>query len=465
MTRRTFSLAPVAALFVAISQLAGSAGAVSATASAETMPATVQSDSTVKSQPVPVALDEAKAKPEGSVSAKTAKPKTRKAVAKKKSKARRPARVVAKAPAVAPDPEPEPADPVTQPLQAAYDLATTNTCADSYWRKVKVSGYANASYTYNFAKPRSGINSTRLFDRYDDEAVFNLGQLAVMAEATTASRVGFSVKANVGRDARTYEAFNEPVADNASLPEAYVSYRLTDEWLIKAGRMPTLAGFEVLDEKDNFNISRGYMFQYLEPFTHTGLRATYTGTEGREWTFGVNRGYDTFRYDNNDATSYEAQYKKKINDEFNYALTVIGGPEQFENSRQGRFLTNFILNYTPNTKTTLGASVDYVHEGKTAIEGGGEGQNLGVGLYAKRDVTEKLSFAGRLEGMTDSDGRATGEKRNLGNLTLTAQYKLRKNLMSRLELRHDASDRRSFETDGSTARSQNTVAASMIYTF
>ena len=96
------------------------------------------------------------------------------------------------------------------------------------------------------------------------------------------------------------------------------------------------------------------------------------------------------------------------------------------------------------------------------------------GSWDKDEVREGFSEHGliwvspdypRLEGMTDSDGRATGEKRNLGNLTLTAQYKLRKNLMSRLELRHDASDRRSFETDGSTARSQNTVAASMIYTF
>jgi hypothetical protein len=40
-------------------------------------------------------------------------------------------------------------------------------------------------------------------------------------------------------------------------------------------------GYEVVEAKDNFNISRGLLFGYAVPFSHTGLKADKGFADGK----------------------------------------------------------------------------------------------------------------------------------------------------------------------------------------
>ena len=43
---------------------------------------------------------------------------------------------------------------------------------------------------------------------------------------------------------------------------------------VDAGKFVTHMGFEVIESKDNWNYSRGLLFQFAIPYFHTGVRVT-----------------------------------------------------------------------------------------------------------------------------------------------------------------------------------------------
>ena len=49
----------------------------------------------------------------------------------------------------------------------------------------------------------------------------------------------------------------------------------------------SLLGYEVIESPNNLNFSRGYLFNFAGPFTHTGVVANYAPTE---WLTAARRG-------------------------------------------------------------------------------------------------------------------------------------------------------------------------------
>ena len=62
----------------------------------------------------------------------------------------------------------------------------------------------------------------------------------------------------------------------------------------EAGRFVTLLGAEIIPvyNNQNFNESRGLLFNLGEPLTHTGIRASYTFNDYVSATAGLNNGWD-----------------------------------------------------------------------------------------------------------------------------------------------------------------------------
>lgn len=351
-------------------------------------------------------------------------------------------------------------------LQRHYDNYVTNHLGDdSFWKKVSVNGYTNMSYTYNFNEPDDRENSYRGYDRIHNALLFNVLQLSATAESTTESRVGFGVKVNFGRNAEVFTPYDEATSDRFDIVEAWVSYQLRESLQLKLGKMGTLAGFEGADEKDNYNISRGLLWGYLQPLTHTGARLVYK-PEGEKYdlTFGVNRGWDTFRHDNNDALSYEARLGYTQSDKLSYGLTYLVGPEGYKNDNDLRHLIDLVVNCQLSDKTTLGLNYDLRFDEDSA-PGGGTAASHGLAGYIKHDINEKTSIAARIEGLQDKGRAVTGERQTLGSATVTVQRELGKNLFGRVELRHDASSKDVFTRETGMSKSQNSVAVSLPYTF
>lgn len=364
--------------------------------------------------------------------------------------------------------EEEPVDPTLRPLQYFKDELVASCMAACWLKDVQLSGYIDQTYTYNFNRPKDPrVNSLRVYDRKHNSYMLNMFQILALKDPTEDDRWGFGARFASGYDADVNSSFEEHNTDKVDIEELYGSYLFDigeNGLLVKAGKMVTLAGAEVIEQKDNWNISRSFLYGFAIPLTHTGVRANYKINDIYDLTFGVNRGWDTFRHDNNDSLSYEARLGATLSDKLNLGATVITGPEQEGNDSNNRRLLDIVATYKFNDKLTGMLNADIADEENAALDGG-KGKWHGLAAYLKYDCNEKLSYAYRGEIFRDQGGNRTGDSQTLVGNTLTAQYKFRENLIGRLEYRNDQSNEDSFAKGSGFAGSQNTIAASVMITF
>jgi hypothetical protein len=244
----------------------------------------------------------------------------------------------------------------------------------------------------------------------------------------------------------------------------------------------TLLGYEVIESPNNLNFSRGYLFQFAIPLTHTGGLLTYAFNEQIAVTAGVVLGWDNSR-NNNDAVSYTGQFATVPVKDLAVNLNWIVGPEQNDNESHQRVVLDLVANYTGIKNTTLGLNVDYGFEQDEAFLTGlgtrqdNDAQWWGVAAYAAYDFTDWFRLAFRQEFFQDQNGARTGFGSRVvyWTSTLTAQFKIWKGLVARAEYRHDAASEKVYEaktsrpdqTQGVTAQSKslNTISFSLYYSF
>lgn len=357
------------------------------------------------------------------------------------------------------------ADPCLQPLQYLYDSVVDSMCCPAAGlEEVKITGYVDQTYTHNFNRPRDRVNSLRVFDRKDRAYLLNMAQLHVLKDPTEASRWGFGARLAAGWDADVTSSYWEDNTDKSDVIELYGSYLfpIGNGLTVKAGKFATLAGAEVIEQKDSFNISRSYMFGYGLPYTHTGVRAQYKINDMYDVTVGVLRGWDNFRHDPNDDVTYETRLGVSCSDKLSLAAVLLYGPEAAHDDAE-RGLIDLVATYKFSDKLTGVVETAFAQE-ENAVNSGSAKWG-GVAGYLKYDCTERLSFAARSEYFRDGDGARTGVQQTLIGNTLTAQYKFQENLWGRLEYRNDWSNEDVFTRSDGFSGSQNTVAASVLYTF
>ena len=96
----------------------------------------------------------------------------------------------------------------------------------------------------------------------------------------------------------------------------------------------------------------------------------------------------------------------------------------------------------------------------------------GVAGYARYQFNDWYALAARAEYFNDEDGVRTGVRSsrgvgsvNLWELTLTNEFKVYKDLITRLEYRHDHASDAVFSAGSSTDNTQDTISAEVIYPF
>ena len=241
-------------------------------------------------------------------------------------------------------------DPCLKPLEYLKECATAGLCGyDWFWSQVHIDGYLANSVTYNFNKPASRQNTYRVFDKKTRAYTFNMLQLYVHKDSTEESPWGFATKLDFGLDADVIAGYRSNNTDHFDVQEAYISYLFKTcvgkGLLVKAGRFATLAGAEVIEEKDNFNISRSYLFGYAEPFTHTGVRGSWTLNDMWTLHFGVNRGWDTAGTDNNHALTGEVGVTANLSEKLTLSAAGYYGAEQVDDSGNNRRLIDLVATY------------------------------------------------------------------------------------------------------------------------
>jgi hypothetical protein len=367
---------------------------------------------------------------------------------------------------------------------------------------IVVHAMVDAGYEHNFNQSLNNVNVFRAWD----ENGFQLtqGNLHIERDGT----VGFVTDINVGQVANSistvtnYSNLVPKVGSQWIDPtQYYLTYTapIGSGVSFQAGRFVTLLGAEIIPvyNNQNFNESRGLLFNLGEPLTHTGIRASYTFNDYVSATAGLNNGWDDPAANTNGGPNFEGELTLNNKDKsVSLVLNGIVGPNvqpststPHSNSNLGAidpiftWKPSFVPNLTLQTEYLYGSQDGHVINGHSASW-------QGVAQYLVYDFTPSLESATRGEFFQDKDGARTGftgvapnnpTGQTVWEVTQTFSYKVPSvtGLIARLEYRHDNSSENVFTNNGFVSpgtattpagfqhlwRGQDTLAANLIYAF
>ncbi len=346
----------------------------------------------------------------------------------------------------------------------------------SWVKKIDVSGFVDLSYVYNTQRPDNRANSLRVFDTEANGFQPHAFELVVQKPVSEGSPVGFRTDLDFGEDAEVVGAVTSGLgvgSDEIDLQQAYAEALLpVGKGLdVKFGKFVTSHGAEVIESKDNWNFSRSYLFGYAIPFTHTGLRVSYPWTDWLTTLFGVNQGWDVVD-DNNTAKSLEWQTVLTPTPQTFLSVTGMHGAEQNSDNRDDRHLIDVVLGYNPTDRLALKLNYDFGHDEDAVTDGLESASWHGIAGYGRYQVNDWYALALRGEYFADFDGNRTNVRTNNGvgdlrlwELTLTNEFRMYKDLITRLEYRHDHASDAVSNAGSSTDNTQDTIGLELIYPF
>jgi hypothetical protein len=331
-----------------------------------------------------------------------------------------------------------------------------------------LSVYLQGGYTYNFRDPDSMTNEQRIFDRKANTFLIDLAQVQ-LAKDPAVGGLGFKLKVSAGETAKfIHSAGLGSPNDEFDLTEAYVDYvaPLGSGLKLRFGKFVTYHSAEVIEAKDNFNYSRSFLFNVAVPFTHTGFMAGYKFSEAFTANLYLVNGWDVTT-DNNKGKTFGASFVVTPIDPVQLTFNFMYGPEQPNNTSNNRFLFDWIGAFKSTKNLTFMANLDYAHEDKDPLKGGQDSEWYGVAVYAKYEFTGSFSTSVRAEYFNDQDGVRTGIAQEVKEITLTAEFKIAKNLLVKPEYRHDWSNKNGFDSEHNPfdTKSQDTIALGVMYTW
>jgi hypothetical protein len=374
-----------------------------------------------------------------------------------------------------------PADPPASP--------STNTVEGrSWWRGITTDGFVSLSYTYNTNDPSPRVNQFRVFDFNDDDPQLDVAQLVMQRPVSEPGQFGFRLNMMAGSGVpeitASYGLFRDPttgIAHHFDIPEFYVSYivPLGKGLRLDGGKFVTHFGYEVIGGYDGYNdnFSRGFIFGYGIPFTHTGVKAGYPFSGRISAAILLTNGCDAVTRLNGGVT-FGSQVAVATSKTTSLTFNFLHGPEQPHNAHNQRSV--YELTGTWKVVSRLGLGIDGLYADEDhAASNGSDAIWKGLAGYSKYSFTKRFSLAFRGEVFADVGGSRTGTSQTLRGFTLTPEYVLPANL-SRLksefrrldgkvvirgEFRKDFSDQNVFRRDTSFVRQQFTTAVNLIYLF
>ena len=313
--------------------------------------------------------------------------------------------------------------------------------------------YLQGGYTYNFANPDSKENVLRVFDHDANSFTLDLAQIVFTKDAPVGG-VGYKLKLSAGETAKfIHETGLGDTDDPFDLTEAYISYvaPIGKGLKFQFGKFVTMHGAEVIEAVDNMNYSRGLLFNYAIPFTHTGLMIGYPFSDKVSASFYVVNGWDNFDDEGSSKTLCLSVSVTPV-EQFSVVANLMNGREVLtagascsDSICSNRFLSDTIITVKPVKNLTFVVNPDYATQSNAAPDGS-DAKWYGVAGYVKYDFSDLFSASVRGEYFNDSDGVRTGTAQKAKEITLTPEFRIAKNLVVRPEYRHDWSDKEVFDT-------------------
>ena len=393
-------------------------------------------------------------------------------------------------------------------LRAQEDMSAVSGLS-AFLSSVEVDGWVAGSYAWNTNNPSHGLgdasdgpngnnggNNEVFLPFHRNNNSFEVDQVwfGMGKKATAQSRAGFRFDMVYGQTATGLNqtdwepCFDHP-SDNCASTDQLQDYRIYQAYVeylapvgngvnIKAGKFATLVGAEVAQTTQNFNITRGNLYTFFQPITHTGVLAT-TDVGPVSISFGLaNSAWNNVQQiDNNKEKTYivNAGWSQ---DNLGLSATVIYGAEEDDNNSNKSGLFDLVATFDPSDELSLWANFDYVWDDGS----GDEDSSWGVAAAGRLALNDSTGISARAEyvNMNDDELWLFAET---WSLTGTIDHMLVDNLMVRAEVRFDQSRARNGNTeispgvhatynefpqdDGHNGRSRNqtVLLAELVYTF
>ncbi|MEM8945300.1 MAG: outer membrane beta-barrel protein [Planctomycetota bacterium] len=278
----------------------------------------------------------------------------------------------------------------------------------------------------------------------DTEDRINLHQqyfyVGKSADGSNGFDLGFRADFIYGIDAPDTQSFGNPANsfDNGgsftrgddnhgwAIPQLYGEVAVGDLSVI-IGHFYTLVGYEVVTAPDNFFFSHALTQYNSEPFTHTGVLATYSGFENLTlyggWTAGWDTGFDQVNSGNNFLGGFSASLSDAI------TLTYINTWGNFGDINQGE---DDDYGHSIVVDVALTDNLNYVFQSDYKRVAGGAtlDEDVGINQYLIYSYNDILSFGTRIEWWSDDTVSHYG-------YTSGVNIKLLDNLIMRPEFRQD----------------------------
>jgi len=326
------------------------------------------------------------------------------------------------------DPEPPPSKPDLPPVPPAppapEPAKTTLTPT--------LSGFVDATYNVNFNRPVDGNTPLHTYTGRSNSFLLNTAHVELNGSD---EHLSYSLQIDGGTDA---------VIDSGGsyfdVQEAYAAYTASSGLGFKVGKFVTYNGIEVIESPSNPTISRGFLFNMAEPFTHTGGVVTYKANDQIDVAIGLVNGWDLV-VDNNGMKTIVAKLGVTL-PSLLLTVSALAGPEKASNNDDWRTTLDVTGDFKAD-KLDLWFQANYGMEQKTAPDGGA-GSWFGLGVQPVYHLEDDLSIGGRVELFDDLDGtrsgvNALGRKQMLINISAAPAYTITPHLTLRGELRVDLS--------------------------
>ncbi len=333
------------------------------------------------------------------------------------------------------------------------------------------------------------------FANRDRAPMLTLGELNITRTPGKGFPFGLTATLTFGDSARLFHA-TEPGGTNSYYPFHNLFLTATPKVMgkdvtVDFGKWASPFGMEVLESNLNDNYTRATTYWYGVPFYHFGARATVPLTSTLTMQAALVNGWNDVADSNNAKTVY-TQFTWKPNSKFTQILGWIGGLEGtgafgvVSPTRGGGGMTTNLLDfqsiYQVNDKLKLAGWIAYGSttgsiQGVAGTLGTGRADDrlsgtwLGMVGYAKYQVNSRFGLGLRLEQFEDQPGvGGFGTRLQLPGYTSIRTYSLTfdytyKNLVTRLEWRHDTANKAVFGAGSGTVNDQDTITLGQVYKF
>ncbi|MEI7692907.1 MAG: outer membrane beta-barrel protein [Verrucomicrobiota bacterium] len=373
-----------------------------------------------------------------------------------------------------------------------------NNFVETAQKGIKLSGYVDSGYSYNFtgsSRFQSSVNG-RFGSDTAQRGDFNLYAVKIALEKALSdenkAQAGFRTDIMIGEDAsyfvnRTAMSALGVISNTNNnsnslfLEQAYVEIRapVGNGWDFKVGKFVSILGYEVMERPANMNTTFGLLFNVM-PLYYTGVLSSYKFDDYLDAKLGVVNGSNS---DNNTTTNPNAGDGVALLAALN--VTAPGGNANWSNNFQystgndnntsnGSTFTSINSGTSTTVPNTSANTVIYNSWGNWApkfandklllafntllgASTGGAGAVstqtcvYGAGAYAKYQFNDWFSLASRGETLGSNNAGSFGNHgandtssatrhvtgNNLWEYTLTAGFNVIDNLLLRAEYRMD----------------------------